>query len=322
MIKKILLMISMIILSACSLNEDNLKPEFSSDYICYTYTHVTDEVDKFEMDTYLYDLNSYKSELVSSINYNAQYPLTYYDKSDNVVYYTQRKGESHNDEVYVYDCKTKKTKKLTEGIYAVNAIYKVGKDKLALIAMTSSRYIHLVFLNTYTLELDEIYKDDYNITAQYYDQKRNKMILAGFMADEEYKIRDEYNSDLTDTYIVDNTIYEYDIETGVFELVFHSNTGYIVSLVGNEDYIYFKENDYISSDKRIIMYDCHTKEKSQSIDFKGVYELIASSDNSDYIIYSNDRKLKMINLNNGEIENLFHDNVEGIINNGFLGYGI
>ena len=108
MIKKILLMISMIILSACSLNEDNLKPEFSSDYICYTYTHVTDEVDKFEMDTYLYDLNSYKSELVSSINYNAQYPLTYYDKSDNVVYYTQRKGES---QMMKFMCMTVKQRK-------------------------------------------------------------------------------------------------------------------------------------------------------------------------------------------------------------------
>lgn len=320
MIKKIFLIISMIILSACSICENNSKPVFSSDYICYTYTHVTNQANKYEMNTYLYDLTSYKSKIVSSLNYNAQYPLTYYDKSENVVYYTQREGESHNDEVYRYDCKTNKIKKLTEGIYAVNAIYKVGKDKLALIAVTNSNYIHLVFLNTSTLELNEIYKDDYSITAHYYDQKRNKMILAGYMADEEYKVRDEYNSGLIDTYIVDNTIYEYDIETGVFELVFNSNTGYIVSLVGNEDYIYFKENDYISSDKRIIMYDCHTKEKSQSIDFKGVYELIAISDNSDYILYSNDKKIKMINLNNGKIDNLFNDNTEGIINNGFLGY--
>lgn len=55
----------------------------------------------------------------SYFKYKAQYPLIYYDRANQKVYYTQSIGESHNDEINIYDCQTKTSKQISHGIFTV-----------------------------------------------------------------------------------------------------------------------------------------------------------------------------------------------------------
>lgn len=64
-------------LTSCSTSNESGFPE---QYITFTFTHITDQEDEFEMNTYDYDFQKDELKQVSTIQYGSQYPLTYYDK--------------------------------------------------------------------------------------------------------------------------------------------------------------------------------------------------------------------------------------------------
>lgn len=243
------------VLFGCSIDTNHFKGK----YITYTYTHVTDEEDKFMMDTYFYNCETGDNKLISQIPYQAQYPLTYYDYKRNVVFHTKRVGKSHYDEVYQYDCKSKADKKLTEGVYAVNAMFKVSENQLALIAVTDSKIIHLCFLNLDTLELEQVYDGNNSIKAQYFNEDKNTILLACYDERRSYQLMDDFNNGKIQDYNEDFIFYEYSIDTKEFKELFHdsSNGEEVSTLIEDDDSIYYRIAKSMNS--KIIKFDKKTK---------------------------------------------------------------
>lgn len=323
---KLLFILCLFTLFGCSTIQ---KEPFHDQYLAMTFTHVTDDENRFEMDTYMYDFETKEAQLISELNYNAQYPLSYYDKENHLVYYTRREGESHYDEVYEYNPQTKEEKKLTDGVYAVNAMMKTGKNELTLVAVTDNRLLHLCHINLETLKIEEVYKDQFTIAAEYYDPIRQKIIVAGYDEEEEYKITTQYNSELIDKISFDIFIYEYDLSSHTYKEVctFEDSSYEITSIIGNEEFIYYYEYDSTTLlNKKVIKYDrkSKTEEEIDFINADRLYGLVAISQDSQNIIFIDDKargdsSLKIVDVNTKEDLNLFHENIEGQINNAFLG---
>lgn len=72
---------------------------------------------------------------VFQFDYTAQYPLGFYDKTNQLVYYTQRVGTDKNygDQIFVRDLKSKKSSRLTDNLFAVNYVIPSG-DQLFFVA--------------------------------------------------------------------------------------------------------------------------------------------------------------------------------------------
>ncbi len=325
MIKTILCFCLSILLCACSPNEKD-----TNNYLSLTFTHVTDQENQFQMENYCYDLKTNDVKKMASFKYKAQYPLTYYDRANQKVYYTQRIGDSHNDEIHVYDCQTKTSKQISNGIFAVNSIFKVAKDKLAVVAVKDELVLRLFTIDTkkYTVEpmqIDGLDRKDFSIRAQYYNPQENVLTFGGYLASKEEKMLDDYNNELIDKYEYECPIYQYSFETKELKKILTETSGEITGLVASKDAIYYKVHDFINRNKKTIKYDVNSHKSQDIKELSNVYRLI-SIDNEDEEIYFVQNKergsssLVKMNLRTKKIEKLFHESIEGQINNGFIGF--
>ena len=119
-------MITMIILlNGCVKKDQNLSKKFSSNstIISMTVTHSNKQNDSFQSDIILLDTKDNSTETITSVPYTSQYPLTYYSSKNNTVYYTACANDGHGDEVFSYNCNTKKTQQLTKNFFAINNLF-------------------------------------------------------------------------------------------------------------------------------------------------------------------------------------------------------
>ena len=315
--KGLFVILIVLVLFGCSTDTKHFKGK----YITYTYTHVTDEEDKFMMDTYFYNCETGDNKLISQIPYQAQYPLTYYDYKRNAVFHTKRVGKSHYDEVYQYDCRTTEEKKLTNGVYAVNAMFKVNDHELALVAVTDSKIIHLCFLDLDTLKLEEKKYKNESIKAQFFDEKNNTILLACLDEEKSYQLMDDFNNGKIGPYKEDFTFYEYSLDTKEYKELFHDkdNGDSIPTIIGDEKNIYYRIDDHGSS--KVMKYDRKTKKTEEFLDKGEMYrQFILLDDDEKTLIFDNGGYTLMEkNLETGEAKDLFHTDAEGALNNGFAG---
>lgn len=315
---KILCVLCLLLLNGCVGTHENN----STQYVTLTFTCVTDQEDQYEMNTYMYDLGKNEMKLVSQLPYNAQYPLTFYDKSRDTVYYTNR--INGNDEVFAYNCQTKQSSQLTNGLFAVNAILKINDHQLAFIAVGKEVNVCFWIYDLEDNQLKLIDMDDFSISAQSFVNNEHSLIFAGYSSDEEWKLRDAYNSDKIDSYELPYTFYSYNAETGNLEELFTETDGDVTTMAADDDYIYYKVKNMFTADSKIIQYNRQSKTKEIVDDMDNVYSFIGIDDNEQDIIYIGNKSrgnsfLKKMNLKNRQEESLFtHENIEGQINNGFI----
>lgn len=133
------------------------KPEeisASGKYISYTVTAVNDD-ESLEMTTFAYDLDDDSNIGVSKMEYNAQYPLTAYDKKNNKVYYSSRIDDADN--LFELDLKTGNTKQLTDSLFAINYIIPVDNELYLVAVENGERAMGLFkFVNN---KLERIFDD-------------------------------------------------------------------------------------------------------------------------------------------------------------------
>lgn len=314
---KILWVLCLLLLNGCT----GMKEDKSKQYVTLTFTHVTDQEDQYEMNTYMYDLNKEELTLVSQLPYHAQYPLTFYDRSRDTVYYTNR--IDGNDEVFAYNCQTKKSVQLTNGLFAVNAILKMNDHELAFIGAGEEVNVCLWIYDLDTNQLKLIDMDDFSISAQSFVNDEHSLIFTGYSSDEEWKLRDAYNSDKIDSYELPYTFYSYNAKTGRLEELFTETAGDVTTMAADDHYIYYKVKNMFTADSKIVRYDRQAKTKEIVDDMDNVYGFIGIDDQEDIIYIGNKSKgnsfLKKMNLKNHKEESLFtHENIEGQINNGFI----
>ncbi|WP_416326005.1 hypothetical protein [[Eubacterium] hominis] len=300
-------------LTSCSTSNESGFPE---QYITFTFTHITDQEDEFEMNTYDYDFQKDELKQVATIQYGSQYPLTYYDKQKNVVYYTTKTKEN-NDEIFEYNCENKQSRKMTNKLFAVNAMVKISPNKLALVAV-SKQLLQLWILDVETLELKEITMDDYMISAQSYREKTHSILLAGYSDSKEWELRNAYNEDEIDSYVVEYVVSEYHFDTGKQEEIFKESDGEIITMVGNDQVIYYKIMDPMSAKTKIMLYDRNTKKTTEVTNMGNIYQLIGISEDSQEILYNTGSSMNIFNVKTGKSTSLFTVDVAGQINNGFL----
>lgn len=312
-------------LSGCTTNNHIDK------YLSITFTHVTDEEDKFIMNNYSYDFKNKTIQKNASFEYNAQYPLTYYDKDNHKVYYTKRVGDSHNDEIYAYDCNTKESLKISNSIYAVNTFVKVSPSKIIAIAIDNYLpNLRLFEINTktndvYPMKIDGLDIEDFNVVANYYNQKDNSLYFAGYSYYEEYRLRDAYNNELIDDYEVNYFIYKYSFDDGELTKILEDKDLSIDSIVVGNDKLYYLSKGFYAKEYGVFEYDLKNQSRKKINRLRNVYQLVCYDDvNNDilyiYNEYRGSSSLSRMNLETLRIDNVFHDDIEGQINNAFLGF--
>ena len=94
----------------------------------------------FESDIYLCDIKTAKTKKIATVPYTSQYPLSVYDPQKKLLYYSSRLKGTHEDEVFVYDCRTKETRQLTDWCDVLNYMF-IKEDKLYLAAMDTKKTI-------------------------------------------------------------------------------------------------------------------------------------------------------------------------------------
>ncbi|MFD1776958.1 hypothetical protein [Paenibacillus rhizophilus] len=144
-----LLMLAILLIS-CSSKDAGLEPTSTAipsgevkstaptaDYITMTYSEysTTDENGAIKTQILSYDTATKEMKKVFEFDYTAQYPLGFYDKPNQLLYYTQRVNtdKDYGDQIFVRDLSSNKSNQLTNNLYAVNYIIPSG-DQLFFVA--------------------------------------------------------------------------------------------------------------------------------------------------------------------------------------------
>ncbi len=319
------LIVAVLVLCGCiPQNKDNIKP-----YLSFTFTHITDKEEVFITNNYYYDLYEEKTYKKHNFEYTSQYPLSYYDKELDCVYFTQRKGSSHNDEIYKYDCKTKEEKKISNGIYAVNSMYKISdKENLILVeAASKTRNVKFFVINgdkesIKEFKIDGIEYDDFNISDSYFDYKNNTLYFLGCLESERYEFYNQWYLQSGENGDFEHKIYKYNFDNNELDYIMSYDLLDPYSIVCDGKKLYLKTSHY-NGKIEAIEYDLVSKKIKERKDLLIVYDFIGIIDNDLYFIHTIERGcsvVKKMNLYTNEITTIHDENIEGQLNNGHIGY--
>ena len=175
--------------SGCFPNQEVSKLE--SEYVTFTYSrYVTDEPNSSIINEFwYYDSIEQLAKKIFEIEYTSQYPLGYYDKANNLIYYTKsvlldQSTDTSGDQIFVTDLNTNTEKQLTEDLFAVNYIIPVENQLLFVARPQKSNVLQLGSLNLNTGELtywgSEDTIDDTNIETISVDQKNKKIYVSAY----------------------------------------------------------------------------------------------------------------------------------------------
>ena len=135
---------------------------------------------------------------ISTVEYSSQYPLTIYDRKQNVVYYSERvyvSDDDYGDQLFVYDLSTKESRQLTDNLYAVNYIFPEKDYVYMLGAVKNTHYLTIMRydLKTNTLIVfDETGEWSFDLFV--YDVYNGRFYASACNTEEEYNCRERYNS--------------------------------------------------------------------------------------------------------------------------------
>lgn len=270
--------------------------------------------------SYMYYEKNKKVKHIASVKHNAQYSITYYDKNSGLLYYTSNTdiNRENGDELYSYNIKTHKKKQLTKGLYAVNDIIPIGKEKLLIIGVKgNSRVITAFAYNIKTQKLKSLGWDkDFNIYAAYRNPDNGKIYVSGYSYKKSEQIIDDLNNEKIKKGSAGSTVYEI-FDDGSHKKIFSCNEKSISDFAIDENYIlcstYYDSNSIDMFIHNIELYDLNTKnkEKISKIQTNGG-EILYFNKQKNYIILNNKDSITKVNTKNGNSDVLYE--VDGIKN--------
>lgn len=164
----------------------------NSPYISVTASRYGDTQEQILTGGYVYDFKTQKSEKIFEFEYDAQYPLMTYDKSDNTVYYVKPPSEDQDkNEIFAYNLSNHTERQLTEDLFAVNIIAPTENKIFFAGRKIKQRNINLGAIDKSTGEITywrddkdtaiESFSIDYNTgkiyMSSYSKQNRDKYVL-------------------------------------------------------------------------------------------------------------------------------------------------
>ena len=163
----------------------------------YLSITVTTEISETEMQisNYYYNIQSDKLEEAARVQYYSQYPLSVYDKQNNVLYYSYRVVEENNqygDQLFCLDLETNESKQLTSDIFAINNIIPANDVVYLLAAMKGSGALKPAIYDKKTGDLRVLNKDDnLNFDRIAYDFQNDTLFVSACNYDDLYKVLEE-----------------------------------------------------------------------------------------------------------------------------------
>jgi len=176
----LIVMILGIVIFGCS--NSNSAAVSSGDYVSITYSKEAEGSDDIKTQILSYDCNKKKIQEVFEFEYTSQYPLGYYDRKNELVYYTKRvkNKEEYGDQIFVTDLSNHKELQLTDNLFAVNyvipsenKIFFVGRPK-------HSEVVKLGSIDKNTNQISYWGDGDTNVEALTVDEKNKKVYISAY----------------------------------------------------------------------------------------------------------------------------------------------
>jgi hypothetical protein len=179
--------------------------------------------------------NGVNDTKVHTVEYASQYPLTVYDKQNDIIYYSERVyvDDDYGDQLFSYNIETKESVQLTDNIYAINYIYPVGDYIYMLGAMQNTHYLTIMKYDLNTKEFSVFDNDSkWNFDLLIYDVYGDRLYATACDAKEEEDCRESYNSrpeeEYDDNYVPpDYTIFEFGSDFYNPKQILHTENKYI-----------------------------------------------------------------------------------------------
>ncbi|OWA35666.1 hypothetical protein B9G55_12225 [Saccharibacillus sp. O16] len=173
-------------LTACSSEKkpDPKPPEAQKDYVTLTYSEYATTENEGDIQTQImsYDPATKKLEDVFAFDYTAQYPLGFYDRKSQKVYYTQKVGTdtAYGDQIFVRDLAKQETTQLTDHLFAVNYMIASGNQLFFVANVKGEQAIRLGALDLQTKKMKLWGDADMLVEAMTLDAETQKVYVSAY----------------------------------------------------------------------------------------------------------------------------------------------
>lgn len=167
------------------------SPQFESttaphiaDYITMTYSQyaTTDDNGAIKTQILSYEPDTKEMKKVFEFDYTAQYPLGFYDKSNERVYYTQRVDTEidYGDQIFVRDLAEGTSIQLTESLFAVNYMIPSGNQLFFVANVKGEQAIRLGVIDLNTNAMTLWGDEDMLVEAITLDHTNQKIYVSAY----------------------------------------------------------------------------------------------------------------------------------------------
>lgn len=176
--------------------------------------------------------------------YTSSNPLGVYSKSNNAVYYAEE--DNSGDHLYTYDLDTKKSKKLSGGLTAINRIIPVENNIYVLGVEKGQRSLKPYRYNIETNKFSKIKaEEDLDFDHMVYDVFNHDLYLCASNQKEEDQALEEANAGKGSKYIAPNT-HIYRLKNNQLKRIYTTNRKLVYRMLPMENgNLTFTESDTI-----------------------------------------------------------------------------
>lgn len=230
---QLLVVLCIFVITGCKTNKERYLSITSSGY---------DKKGNEVVNIYEYSLSTKKV----TKKYTSSNPLGVYSKSNNAVYYAEE--DNSGDHLYTYDLDTKKSKKLSGGLTAMNQIIPIENNIYVLGVKKGQRSLKPYRYNIETKKFSKIKtEDDLDFDHMVYDVFNHDLYLCASDQKEEDQALEEANAGKGSKYIAPNT-HIYRLKNNQLKRIYTTNRKLVYRMLPMESgNLTFTESDTISA---------------------------------------------------------------------------
>ncbi len=228
---QLLVVLCIFVLIGCKTNKERYLSITTSGY---------DKKGNEVMNIYEYSLSTKKV----TKKYTSSNPLGVYSKSNNAVYYAEE--DNGSDHLYAYDLDTKKSKKLSGGLTAINQIIPVENNIYVLGVEKGERSLKPYRYNIETQKFSMVKaKDGLDFDRMVYDVFNHDLYLCASNQKEEDQALEDANAGKGSKYIAPNT-HIYRLKNNQLKRIYTTNRQLVYRMLPMESgNLMFTESDTI-----------------------------------------------------------------------------
>lgn len=228
---QLLVVLCIFVLTGCKTNKERYLSITTSGY---------DKKGNVVVNIYEYSLSTKKV----TKKYTSSNPLGVYSKSNNAVYYAEE--DNGSDHLYAYDLDTKKSKKLSGGLTAINRIIPIDNNIYVLGVEKGQRSLKPYRYNIETNKFSKIKAEKgLNFNQMFYDVFNHDLYLCASDQKEEDQALEEANAGKGSKYIAPNT-HIYCMKNNQLKRIYTTNRQLVYRMLPMESgNLMFTESDSI-----------------------------------------------------------------------------